>query len=1394
MVDLPRGPPGGDTGLVTSAIPDIDFRRIRPYGQPASRSSAFEELASILIQQGIVDWPQGVRFVRFGNPDGGREGKAVLPSGDVWAWQAKYLFEFNSSAAGQVTASVRRALSQEPRLKRYFVVLPLDMPAGDTDGQTSAYTRWNDKVSEWEAMAREQGLEVEFTFLGAHQLLTALTEPQHAGRARYWFGADVLTSEWQARRLEEAIAKAGHRYTPRLHVEVETIQALNALGRVDAYVARWQRVLAGLREARRWPWRAPAEAADAYAEALSASEAALDDADAALVLIIAAARSTDALPQVEDVLDVAAQTVLRVDDLLHRLSLTEGGYFVSEAASLYSRVRQTVGALNQGGRLARAATTQAARYKVLVLTGRAGVGKTHLFCDVAAGRLLQGCPTILLLGQDFDGRSLLSQIGELSQLRGSAEDVLSVLDSAAEAAGCIGLLMIDALNESERPERWRDDVRALVAMAARWPHVALVVSCRTEFVEAVIGDEPVAMVEHVGFAEATDVAVQRFTREFGLEAPTFPVLSPEFSNPLFLKLTCEALATLGVTRFPFGAAGLATVCDAFLEAVNKRLAEPTRCDYDERSDPVRGAVREIALLGDYAADRADVERITNDALPDRPWSRSLMRGLIAEGVLLERSDGRIAFGYQRLGDVMRATAIAEQSSAEVQAWLAGLGRDIWRERGVLGALAVIVPESHGIELLDLAVDDKGVVPPEIVDSFLESLLLRSPDSTTPRAVEIVERLLDRNYRADEVWDRLIRIACVPGHRLNAEWLHARLADYGVSERDRSWSMWLVGAVDADEESAVRRLIEWAWPASLQDRSSVPDDVAVLATLLLGWLLTTSDRRVRDHATKAIVSVAERAPGALAETLGRFHGTNDPYVVERLAAAACGVVLRMSDAAAAQRIAEGVSELIKDDWPSHLLTRDYVRRVFEEARTGGWSGDSLRPHRSEWPVATRPVEEIEALAGPPDYAYGSIWHSLTGWGDFGHYVLERALRHFESQDEEALQHDAERAVFERVLELGWTPERFREFDRGRHGGHDGVVERVGKKYQWIGYYEVLGRIADHHAIKPWGEGESRPYAYAEQLVWRDIDPTVLARKPAAPPAPEPRWFSPVAARFVQDVVDEYPDDMSGVPDPLDLIAVSDASGTQWLVLVSNPKWEQPLAPEIGALRTPQLAVWTQLHAYLVPQRDAAALREWARDKDWFGRWMPDTPEVHSVLLGGHPDDPGWSAADGRVDWWSAAAGSRPPVELLQCAAWYGGTGSSLDASANEETSGYVPTRRLIQSVGLSRGVDFAWNDASGVAVCDPSVVAGGPATLVMRRDLLPRLEEAGLTVFWTVLIGNELHNNDITSPRDGYRWVSASASYIVAGDRVERAGARAVRCRPGPTVEREVRWDTRTAED
>jgi hypothetical protein len=238
-----------------------------------------------------------------------------------------------------------------------------------------------------------------------------------------------------------------------------------------------------------------------------------------------------------------------------------------------------------------------------------------------------------------------------------------------------------------------------------------------------------------------------------------------------------------------------------------------------------------------------------------------------------------------------------------------------------------------------------------------------------------------------------------------------------------------------------------------------------------------------------------------------------------------------------------------------------------------------------------------------------------------------------------------------------------------------------------------------------------------------------------------------------------------------------------VLTSHPQWRQRLPLEEKALGKMRREAWMQITAYIAPVSGMRALQSWAKDRDWIGRWMPEGPDVHNVLLGTYPDDPQWRAANGTIRHWDAVHGGEMPKELTHTSATYGGTGTSRDASAETETTGYVLSPRLHGILSKPRGIDFTWTDASGIAVQDPSVTLAGPPTPVMRRDLLRHLADAGLTLFWTVLIESELNSTDyLTRPGSEYRWVSASASYILNGSTIELVDAKASRCIPGPQIE------------
>ena len=1377
------------------SLPDIDFRRIRPFGPSASRADGFEELACILLERSR-EWPDGTSFERFGNPDGGREGRATLPDGRVCAWQVKYLFRFDSSAAEQVERSFRRTLQTESELFRFLVVFPIDLPAGDTGQRSSAHTLWTREVQRWQEMAKEFGRAVEFEFVGQHQLMMTLLDPAQSGLLRYWFDESFMDDGWFRERIATAVVKAGRRYSPKLHTEVEAVRALEGVGRTRDFETSWRKALAGLRECRRFPWRMPEGASGKISDALVACVKSLDEVDTAIRSLVSSLDGFGDLATSDDQILDARQELSKLLILLRTDYPRQTGHYMESVETLHFEARRAIGTLAILLDLAGSVATRAARSREVLIEGKVGTGKTHLLCDVAEKRMESGLPTVLVMGQEFDRRAPRNQIPELTSFDGSVEEEVAALATASEAAGAVGLLMIDALNESERPEHWRDDLRALRQIVARYDQVALVVSCRTDFVPDVVGETSMPTMTHEGFGEATDAAVRRFAQEYGLETVSFPVLNPEFSNPLFLKLACEALKTLGHDRFPLGSAGLTAVCDAFLEAVNLRLSSPGRCDYDRGSRLVQEAVRRLAVehLDDSLLEREQVEQLLDELLSRQKWSESLLKGLLDEGVLIATPTG-IGFGYQRLGDVARASLLCTYSGNQVQEWVDGLGNKRWLFRGVLEVLAIMVPETKGVELIDLLVNDDACTKDENLDLFIQSLGLRAADAVSDRTIQIIRRLPHDDYIQGEVCNQLVQLSCTPGHPLNSRWTHTWLLSQELAQRDALWSLFLIG--QAEDASPVRRLISWARNSS---RDAGPD-VRQLAGLMLGWMLTTSDNRVRDQATKALVALLEPEPRIARNTLEQYCDVNDPYVIERLTSAACGIALRSTDPESHHQLATGVAELLGSDWPAHLLTRDYAHRVFQLAIAAGWAPpDDTDPNRhpyagppyeTTFPSPAMTIDEIKAMAAAPNREYSSICFSLDDYGDFGHYVVSSTLREFEIQGEEGLFELAQRAIFGRVLDLGWHPEVFKAVDgRLRSGPRmDHAVERIGKKYQWIAFYELLGHLADHLPIrKRWTEEPPAPYHHAEQLVYRNIDPTIITQESKADNVNRTRvWFSPQQATFDPSQTGQHPSDINGLPDPLDLIVVKDDDGRPWLALETLPSWPEALQPDEEALDRRKLLVWMQIRSYLIPIASLPAIRDWAAGKDWHGRWMPESADIHNALLASHPDDPAWEPASGETEWWRSDP-PRPPCELWTTEAGYAGTGSDRGQPAREQVHGLVPSKRLYDLLDLTRADDFAWANPEGaIIVKDPSVTEGKPSSLLVgREEASSRLVSEGLTVFWTVLGGKDLMGNFSGGGKD-QRWVSASAAYALDSGKVVRVGATARLWASGPREMARLPW-------
>jgi len=657
----------------------------------------------------------------------------------------------------------------------------------------------------------------------------------------------------------------------------------------------------------------------------------------------------------------------------------------------------------------------------LLLAGAAGTGKSHLFCDVAKKRVGTGLPSVLLLGERFGDREPWAQIIEQLHLGCGMNELLGALDAAGEAAGSRALIMIDAVNESDPARFWSKYLASMVAAVERYPWLGLAVSVRSSYEDAIMGDQDASRVfvrvEHYGFAGKEYDAVRTFFDHYEIELPSVPLLTPEFRNPLFLKLFCAGLYNAGLKTAPKGLHGVTWVFDLYLESVDKKLAR--QLDYDPKSQLVPEAV---AALVEKMADsenehlpREQAKQLVDGLLPRSKYEGTLFRGMLSEGVLREDMtfEGKEAvyFSYQRFLDHLIAKHLLDkhldesrpEKSFERGKPLGNLVEDeetCFFKSGIIEAMAVQLPERVGKELPDLKPDIADYRP--VREALLESLLWRRSDAFSERTrAYINQHVLRHDDTFARFWDFALTVACLPDHPYNADMLHGHLMRYELPKRDSWWSTMLFryyqNFMEYHESSAVTRLVDWA--SSVREEDHIDAEARRLCAIALAWMLTTSHRFFRDRATKAMISLLTGHMDILKKVLITFEGVNDPYVSERLYAVAYGCAMRSEKGEALSDLACYIFENIFKGGspPPHILLRDYAWGVIELAlvRAPGLDIDPelIRPpYQSDWPDKLPTKEELET-----EYAKDhKIFYQIFSDSDFAIYIINSDLARFSSR--------------------------------------------------------------------------------------------------------------------------------------------------------------------------------------------------------------------------------------------------------------------------------------------------------------------------------------------------------------------------------------------------------------
>jgi len=570
-----------------------------------------------------------------------------------------------------------------------------------------------------------------------------------------------------------------------------------------------------------------------------------------------------------------------------------------------------------------------------VLLGEAGQGKTHLLVDATRQALEDHRPSVTVFGELLTSKDPLTQIAQQLGLGAlSHAALLQAMDAAGSMCQSRFMLIIDALNDSGDPDGWRSALPALIAATAPYDHVAVVVSCRSSLREAVLPDDMTGrgylVTVHPGFAGHEVEALESYLKAAPSALPRTPMLTPAFSNALFVKLYCESLLSIpeAKRRSAVTPAHRSAVFDAFLDRraaqINAALA------LDPAEHLVHRAVAHLGRLmageGREVLSRQQAQRAVDALAPQRTsWPRTMLGQLIAHGlVATERhyhpGGGRIAtgigFAYQAFSDDRIIHAVLEEHRAEVEeATAAGvLAADCalraWLEKAspnLIDAATVLLPEVTGHELIDLlgqgsspvagspGADQQARRRGTLYRALVRTLGLRSTSSVTERTVELLNSSSRERGLGDDVLEAVLTVTTQPGHLLNADRLHRALLRRSPADRDAWWGRETYFALE--DTGALHRLLRWAeqlpTPDSARHRSAAPamllqrraglaaaarpgtqpeppgEDVVRLAATTLVWTLTSPNRFLRDRASKALVQLLLGYPRVLTGLLQRF---------------------------------------------------------------------------------------------------------------------------------------------------------------------------------------------------------------------------------------------------------------------------------------------------------------------------------------------------------------------------------------------------------------------------------------------------------------------------------------------------------------------------------------------
>ncbi|WHX68767.1 ATP-binding protein [Peribacillus frigoritolerans] len=751
----------------------------------------------------------------------------------------------------------------------------------------------------------------------------------------------------------------------------------------------------------------------------------------------------------------------------------------------------------------------------LLIYGDAGIGKSHLLADNAKRLQEAGHSVFLFLGQHLNTHEHpIRQLFDLIEYKGSKEFFLKEFNDRANKKNKRTVIIIDALNEGEGKHFWGNYLLNFLNSIKEFDNIAVALSVRSNYIRSVLpenieADFPLHRLEHKGFKNLSLEALEPFFNYYRINPLVFPSLENECYNPLFLQIYCEAIQEDYVG---YRGWSIVEVLERYVKKINSRLSLDKRFLYTNSLNLVDKILKAIAARfieseSHYIELSELYEVLHRTGSPYTSGYRKIILGLEEENILSINSGNRgeslVYFTYERFADIYISLVLLEKYQQE--------GKEIFEEilssdnpyyYGVYESLSIIVPEKLNIELFDLV--DIKLITFDIAESFIRGISWRNAQNINGRTIHLIDLCLRQENIGlhSLLYESLLKQSYIIESPLNAEFLNNNIYPLTMSIRDGSWTI----SINNNPEVPTR-LVEIILKQNLSFQHFKHENFELLSLTII-WLFTSTDRKLRDTSTTALVKLYINEPSIILKNINKFIDVNDPYVLERLFASAYGAILRSNEVPQLEKIIDIIYAKIfdQDEVYPNVLIRDYARGIILFAANKGIIDleeykKINSPYSSNWYEKTYSLQEVDEklkemqqVTGGEFSGFHAIIRSMTteygrgtgAYGDFGRYVFGSALSNWRNQFDDQ---DLSNIATMRIIDYGYDEKKHGNYDRNLryHNRHENLVERIGKKYQWIALYELLAKLTDNYRIK---KENYKEYNGLWDPFLRNIDPSLL----------------------------------------------------------------------------------------------------------------------------------------------------------------------------------------------------------------------------------------------------------------------------------------------------------------